>query len=91
MLARAVERADAVKMDVIDTRRRSDLHGFIKRHVSDDAEAIFTDEWAASEGLAAEGTRHQTVNHSAEGWGGGRSTPTASRTSGGCSRSIVGA
>lgn len=68
MVAGAVERDGNVKMDVVDTRSRSDLHGFIERHVSDDAEAIFTDEWAACEGLADDDTRHETVNYSAEEW-----------------------
>lgn len=68
MVAGALERGGRVRMDVVPTRTRRDLHGFIERHVCDTAEAIYTDEWAAYGGIADANTRHETVNHSAKEW-----------------------
>jgi transposase-like protein len=44
------------------------LHGFIKRNVSDDAEALYTDNHSAYDGVADENTRHEVVNHSVDEW-----------------------
>ena len=55
-------------MRVADNNNRKTLHGFIREHVADDAEAIYTDEWAAYRGIADANTRHETVNHRAEEW-----------------------
>ena len=68
MVAGAVERDGEARMDVVSGRDRERLHGFIKRHVADEADAIFTDDWAAYRGIEDEDTRHETVNHSAEEW-----------------------
>jgi len=64
----AVERGGDVRMKVISERDRKTLHSFIKNHTSPDTEAIYTDEWAAYNGIADHNTRHETVNHSAEEW-----------------------
>lgn len=68
MVAGALERDGDVRMDVVEGRSRRDLHGFIERHVSDEADAIFTDAWSAYDGIGDADTRHESVNHSAEEW-----------------------
>jgi len=86
MVAGALERVGNVRMDVVDSRTRKDLHAFVAHHVADNADAIFTDAWAAYEGIGDADTRHASVNHSAKRNGSGaRSTPTASKGSGACS------
>ncbi|MBI2848056.1 MAG: IS1595 family transposase [Chloroflexi bacterium] len=67
-VAGAVERGGNVRAEVIPDTTRKTLHGFIDKYVSDDAEAIYTDEWPVYKGIADESTRHETVNHSAEEW-----------------------
>ena len=64
----AVERGGEARMEIEPDATRKTLHGFIERNVSDDAEAIHTDELTAYKGIADENTRHETVNHSAEEW-----------------------
>ena len=43
---------------------RETLHGFVEANTSDEAEAYFTDDWAAWDGIGDDDTRHETVNHS---------------------------
>ena len=62
----AVERGGEVRLRVVRDRSRGTLQGFIRDHVADDTEAIYTDEWMGYAGLADEDTRHETVNHSAK-------------------------
>ena len=62
----AVERGGEVRLRVVRDRSRGTLQGFIRDHVADDTEAIYTDEWQGYAGLADEDTRHETVNHSAK-------------------------
>ena len=62
----AVQRGGEARMETAPDTTRPTLHGFIEEHVSDDAEAIHTDEHAAYVGIADENTRHETVNHSAK-------------------------
>jgi len=68
MVIGAAQRDGDVQMEVGGTPTRKELHGFIDRHVSDDAEAIFTDEHPAYGDLSDEDTRHETVNHAQEEW-----------------------
>jgi len=68
MVAGAIERGGKVRMDVVDNRTRKALHGLIKRHVSDDAEAIYTDAWQAYRGIEDDDTVHERVNHRANEW-----------------------
>jgi hypothetical protein len=44
-------REGKIALQVVVGRDRETLHEFIKEHISDDAEAIFTDEWAAYRGI----------------------------------------
>jgi len=68
VVAGAVQRGGEARLEVIDNRTREALHSFIKKHVADNAEAIYTDDWPSYRGIADEDTRHETVNHSAEEW-----------------------
>jgi transposase-like protein len=61
----AVQRGGKIRLGVIKDRSRESLHGFINKHVDDETEAIFTDDWEAYRGIADEDTMHETVNHSA--------------------------
>ena len=62
------QRGGQTRMKVVDNNSRKTLHGFIRENVSPDAEAIYTDEWAAYRGIGDANTRHETVNHRAEEW-----------------------
>jgi transposase-like protein len=68
VVAGAAQRDGEARLEVIDDRTREVLHQFIKKHVAPDAEAIYTDDWPAYDGIADENTKHETVNHSADEW-----------------------
>jgi transposase-like protein len=68
VVAGAVQRKGDIRLKVIDDRSREALHEFIKQYIGDNAEAIYTDDWPAYNGIADEDTRHETVNHSQEEW-----------------------
>ena len=57
-----------MRIEQIPNARRHTPHGFIRRTVRDEAEAIYTDELRSYLGIAADDTRHETVNHSADEW-----------------------
>ena len=67
-VAGAVERGGQVRIERIPDVRKGTLHDFIRRTVSDEAEAIYTDELASYMGVETDTRRHGTVNHSAEEW-----------------------
>ena len=67
-VAGAIERGGRVRIERIPNVRRDTLHGFIRRTVRDEAEAIYTDDLKSYIGIADDDTRHETVNHSAEEW-----------------------
>ena len=64
----ALERGGDVRLRVAPDRRRTTLHAFIKSEVSDEAEAVYTDDWMPYRGIADENTRHETVNHNEQEW-----------------------
>jgi len=64
----AKQRGGGMRFQVTENNNRKTLHGFIREHVSPDAEAIYTDEWPAYRGIADANTVHETVNHRAEEW-----------------------
>ena len=68
MVLGAIARGGEVRLRLESTNDRKTLHDFIRRVTEDDTEAIFTDEWAAYQGIADDDTRHETVNHRAEEW-----------------------
>ncbi len=67
-VAGAIERGGRVRIERIPNIRKDTLHGFIRRTVKDEAEAIYTDDLKSYIGIGDEDTRHETVNHSAEEW-----------------------
>ncbi len=67
-VAGAVGRKGDARLHTIPDTTRKTLHSFIDKHVAADTEAIYTDEWPAYKGIADHDTRHETVNHSKEGW-----------------------
>ncbi len=67
-VAGAVQRNGQIRLEKIPNIRKSTLHDFIKRHVHDECEAIYTDELKSYLGTADENTRHETVNHRIEEW-----------------------
>lgn len=68
MVLGAVSRSGAIRLKVEKRPDRKTLHGFIKANVSDDAEAIYTDEWPAYRGIGDANTPHESVNHRDEEW-----------------------
>ena len=61
----AIQRRGRIVLQVVKSRKREDLHAFIKQNVHDETEVIYTDDWAAYGGIADHNTRHEVVNHSA--------------------------
>jgi transposase-like protein len=68
LVAGAAQRKGEIRLEVIDDRTREVLNEFIKKHIADNAEAIYTDDWPAYKGIANKDTRHETVNHSENEW-----------------------
>jgi len=64
----AVQRGGKIALQVIRGPDRDTLHEFIHDNVSDSAEAIYTDDWPAYNGIEDADTRHETVNHSMKQW-----------------------
>lgn len=62
----AVQRGGEIRLRVVPNRRRRELHGFVRATVSDEAEAIHTDELASYNGIADGNTRYETVEHAAD-------------------------
>lgn len=68
MVLGAIERGGKLRLKLEKRPDRKTLHTFIKANVSDDAEAIMTDEWPAYRGCGDADTRHETVNHREKEW-----------------------
>ena len=65
----AVERDGEGRMKAAAGRTSKELQKFFDENISDDAEVIYTDEWLAYKKIvAADNTRHETVNHSEDEW-----------------------
>ena len=64
----AIQREGKIILKVVNGTDRETLHRFIRENVADEAEAVYTDEWAAYKGIAGKNARHETVNHSEEEW-----------------------
>ena len=67
-VAGVIERGGQVRIERVPDVRKHTLQGFIDRTVSEDAEAVYTDELASYMGIETDTRRHETVNHSAEEW-----------------------
>lgn len=63
-----MKRGGSIRLKKVENANRKTLHAFIKEHVADDVEAIYTDEWKGYGNLSDEDTKHEKVNHSAEEW-----------------------
>jgi transposase-like protein len=64
----AVERGGNVRLKVIKRQNKRHMQGFVRSVVHDDAEAIYTDEANAYQGVGDGNTRHETVHHKSEEW-----------------------
>jgi transposase len=62
----AIERGGEIRLRVVPNRSREHLHGFIRATVSDEAEALHTDEFVSCKGIGDANTRHETVEHRSE-------------------------
>jgi transposase-like protein len=67
-VAGAVQRGGKIRLERIPDIRRPTLHGFIRRTVKDECEAIYTDELSSYLGIGDANTRHQSVRHRQEEW-----------------------
>lgn len=67
-VAGAVERGGRIRLERIPDIRKGTIHDFVKRTVSDEAEAIYTDELKSHMGIETATRRHESVNHSEEEW-----------------------
>ncbi len=64
----AIERGGRVRVAVIPKGERNAVRRFIKENVSDDAEAIYTDESSLYGDLSDYNTEHRRVNHGSKEW-----------------------
>jgi len=64
----AVQRGGNIRLGVIKDRTKKSIHEFIKTHVDDETEAIFTDEHRSYGGIADHNTMHKTVKHAQNEW-----------------------
>lgn len=62
------ERGGEIRMEVGPDKSAATIRGFIKRNVSPDAEAIYTDDSNSYGDLSDHNTRHETVAHKQEEW-----------------------
>ena len=67
-VAGAIERGGRVRIERIPNIRKGTIHDFVKRNISDEADAIYTDELRSHVGLETDTRKHESVNHSAEEW-----------------------
>ena len=67
-VAGAVERGGRIRLERIPNIKKPTIHDFVRRTISDEAEAIYTDELASHIGVETPARRHETVNHSADEW-----------------------
>jgi transposase-like protein len=64
----AIQRGGEVRLGYVPNVKRPTLHAFIKKHVKDETEAIYTDALRSYLGIADHDTRHQFVNHEHNQW-----------------------
>jgi transposase-like protein len=65
----AVERDGNIRLKVATNRSRKTLHKFIKKNADmQDVDAVYTDSFAAYEGVTGYDGRHSAVNHEKEEW-----------------------
>ena len=86
-VAGALQRGGKVRLERIPAVTRETLHSFMHRNVTDEAEAIYTDELKIYLGIEDGDTRHETVIRMSGS--SGRFTQTASRACARFKRSVV--
>ena len=64
----AVEREGEIRLRVIRSPSKYELHKFIHETTEPSCEAIYTDAFPAYKGIEDADTRHETVNHEADEW-----------------------
>ena len=64
----AIERGGKLRVRVAPDSEQETVHGFLREHVADEAEAIYTDSHRSYRGVADHNTRHEYVNHTADEW-----------------------
>ena len=69
MVLGAAERGGSIRVEADKRNDREILRSFVERHIADEAEALYTDEWPAYRGVAGKNTRHETVAALASCWG----------------------
>ena len=67
-VAGAIERGGKIRLERIPNVRKDTIQDFIRRTVSDEADAIYTDELRSYIGIETPDRRHETVRHSADEW-----------------------
>lgn len=68
IVAGAKARHGEIRLKLIPSTSRKNLHAFANEHVATDAEAIYTDEHSGYEGLGTAARPHESVSHAAEEW-----------------------
>ena len=64
----AVQRGGEIRLRLIPSTKRRELHAFAADTVSPEADAIYTDEHSGYRGLGTDERPHESVNHTAEEW-----------------------
>ncbi len=67
-VAGAIERGGKIRIERIPNIKKGTIHDFVKRNISDEADAIYTDELRSHVGLETDTRKHESVNHSKEEW-----------------------
>ncbi len=67
-VAGAIERGGKVRIERIPNIKKGTIQDFVRRNISDEAEAIYTDELRSHVGLETDTRRHETVQHNADEW-----------------------
>ena len=57
-----------MRIERIANIKKGTIHDFVRRNISDEAEAIYTDELRSHVGLETDTRKHESVNHSKEEW-----------------------
>lgn len=63
-----IERGGEIRVKVAGGTDRKTLHGFIRDHIDDETEAIYTDGHYSYRGVGDHNTRHESVNHRRDEW-----------------------
>ena len=90
-IAGAIQRGGNVRLARVPNLKGKTLKGFIRKHVKDEAEAIYTDNLRSYLGIADENTRHEIISHEWEWVRGDIHTNTIENVWSLLKRSIVGA